>query len=289
MATTTETSTSIASHAATTPSVPSPFTSRYEIRRLSEKDIPIALAIVLHTNVYNSPVWSVTYPNGKAQRCYSGFAKNCEYLVRHQITDGHCFGVFDTEYQYRTKEAEAAGGKVLWDPSKTDATGSELDEQIDSPMMSVALSYDAHNALDMEQLMPLLELLPLYGAIHHRLDTNDPRDPASFAVTARGQVLKRNATSTRTKAQHGGITKKMANWLMAYARDQGYGFINIECFSEAVNHIWTNPTDMTMRGDIVCAFHTEDYTEVDEKGRIIFPFNGAVQRMSRVYLALNAA
>ena len=289
MATTVETTTARGNQAATTPSYPSPFTSRYEIRRLTEKDIPIAHAIALHTNVFNSPIWPITYPNDKAQRCYSGFAKHCEYLFRHQIMDGHSFGVFDTEYQYRTKEAEAAGGKVLWDISKTEATADELDEQIDSPMVSVALSYDAHNALDMEQLMGLLELLPLYGAIFHRLDITDPRDPESLKVTARGQVLKRNATSTRTKAQNAGITKKMANWLMAYARDQGYGFINIECFSEAVGHIWTNPTDKTMRGDVICAFRTEDYTELDDKGRIIFPFNGVVQRLSRVYFALKAA
>lgn len=286
MATTTETTTARGSHAATTPS---PFTSRYEIRRLTEKDIPVAQAIVVHTNVFNSAIWPIAYPNDKAKRCYDGFAKPCEYLFRHQIMDGHSFGVFDTEYKYRTKEAEAAGGKVLWDITKTDATGDELDEQIDSPIMSVALSYDAHNAIDMEQLMGLLGLLPLYGAIFHRLDITDPRDPESLKVTARGQVLKRNATSTRTKAQNAGITKKMANWLMAYAREQGYGFINIECFSEAVNHIWTNPTDKTMRGDLICAFHTEDYTELDEQGRIFFPFNGAVQRMSRVYLALNTA
>jgi len=203
--------------------------------------------------------------------------------------DGQSFAVLDTQYEYRTKEAEAAGGKVLWDTSNPDATGEELDDLIDSPIVSVALSYDASNALDMPQLMPLLEVLPLYGAIFHRLDITDPRDPATFAATAHGQILKRNSTSTRKTADGKGITKKMANWLIAYAKERGYQAINIECFHEAVEHIWRNPTVPGTRGDRICAFRTEDYTEVDEKtGRIIEPFGNVRQRLSRVYLTLNA-
>lgn len=283
----TQTTTAHASPSAATAILPSPFASRYEIRRLTEEDITVATAIVILTNVMNSPVWSVCYPHDKAQRCYDGLEKG-EYLARHQIMDGHSFGVFDTHYQCRTDSAAAAGGAVHWDTSNKNATAEELDAQIDSPMVSVALSYDAHNTLDMARLMPLLEVLPLYGAIFHRLDITDPRDPPTFTATARGQILKRNATSTRLCAEGRGVTKKMANWLMEYAREQGYGFINIECFSEAVHHIWTTPSDTGMRGDCICAFHTEDYTEVDDQGRIILPFGDARQRLSRVYVALDA-
>lgn len=43
-----------------------------------------------------------------------------------------------------------------------------------------------------------------------------------------------------------------------------------------------------MRSDCVCAFNTADFTDVDKEGKIIYPFNGAAQKVSRVCLALNA-
>jgi hypothetical protein len=285
MATTTETKTTRTSLSSMPPS---PFTSRFEIRRLTEKDIPVVSAILITTNLYDSPVWPICYPDNITQRCYEG-VQAADYLVRHQINDGQSFGVFDTEYKYKTAEAEAAGGLVLWDETKLDATAQELDAQIDSPMVSIALSYDAHNALDMEKMGPLMAALPLFGPVYHRLEICDPRDQATLAVSGRGEVLKRNATSTRTSMNGLGVTKKMANWLMAYAKGEGYKHINIECIHDKVTYIWSNPVDKTMRGDVVSAFRTDDYTEVDDEGRIVLPFRGAKQRITKIYVTLNAA
>lgn len=279
------TSTASSPAVATTPSLPSPFKARYEIRRLSEKDLQVALAIVVHTNVFRSPIFALAQPEGKQQRCYDGLRLGA-YLIEHQIASGHSFGVFDTEYQYRTAEAAAQGGAVLWDPTKLDATAEELDDQIDSPMMSVAVSYDGFNHLDMARLAPLLGLLPLYGTIFGRLNLLDPRDEATFTAKQPGEILMRNGTSTRAKAEGNKIMKLMANWLMAYAKEQGYRAMNIECFNEAVDKVWANPTTSGVRAQRICAFHADEYTEVDADGKLVNPFAPATSRLSRVWVTL---
>jgi hypothetical protein len=289
MATTTETVTKTANDIATSHDLPSPFSSRYEIRRLTEKDVPVAAAIMLHTNIFSSTVWTHVYPEHSTRLniIYDGIPA-ADYLVRHQVLSGHSFGVFDTEYKYRTSSAKAASGELQWDlTNRPNLTAEELDAQIDSPIMSIALSYDGFNPLDMSQLADLIGLLPLYGAIFHRFDTTDPRDPESYKPTAEKQILMRNSTSTRVPAQGLGIMSKMANWLMLYAQKQGFKHINIEAFSEVVGQVWRNPKGKGMSATEPTAFRVEDFKAVNEKGEIYRPFGEkCVQRVCRVFVNL---
>ena len=247
----------------------------------------VVSAIVVHTNLFNSTVWVNAFPDLKqrVQKAYDGL-EAADYLVRHQINSGHSFGVFDTEYKYRTASGEAAGGEVKWDQSNTSATAQELDDLIDSPLVSHALSYDGFNALDMEKLGPLLGLLPQYGAIFHRFDITDPRDPENFKPTGLNQVLMRNSTCTRTVAEGKGIMSKLANWLMLYAQQNGYKSINIECFDERVGHVWRNPKNKGMTAEEPTAFHVEDFKSVDENGKIFPLFGNAKHRACRVWVTL---
>lgn len=290
MATTTTTTattngTSNTGAVATTSTLPSPFPPRYEIRYLTEADIPIASAMVIHSNTYNSGVWSKCYPTDQAQRCYDGIPA-ADYLVRHQINSGMSFGVFDTQYQYRDPASASKGGALLWDSSKPNATADELEAQMDSPMVSIALSYDGFNHLDMEKLGPLIALLPLYGAIFHRLGITEPRDPKTFTATAPGQILMRNATATRTRAQGQGIMSGMANWLMAFAKEKGYKHINIEAFDAKVARVWLNPKTPSVTAVQTTALSTEDYTELDEQGNVWNPFLDAKEKCCRVWVTL---
>ena len=70
------------------------------------------------------------------------------------IGSGHSFGAFDRHYTYRTKEAEAAGGAVLWDLSTPQSDSAALLAGIDSPLCSVALAYDASVPMDMARMAP---------------------------------------------------------------------------------------------------------------------------------------
>jgi len=92
---------------------PSNLLPRYEIRQLTEKHTGWANAIVVHSNVFHSPVWSLLYPEHKAARAFAGTAA-MRYPCDHQISSGMSFGVFDTEYKYKRPESEATGGALYW-------------------------------------------------------------------------------------------------------------------------------------------------------------------------------
>ncbi|EXJ73681.1 uncharacterized protein A1O5_03443 [Cladophialophora psammophila CBS 110553] len=271
---------------AATATNPTNLPRRYEIRRLTEEHLPMAAAVVLHSNMFYSPVWPVCYPEEKTARIYQGY-KAADYLVRHQINSGHSFGVFDLEYQFKREESKP-NGKLYWDMKDTTLDKDQLQDQMDFPLVSVALAYDAFNELDMEKIGPLVECLPLFGTIYHVLGSSDPRDEASWKPTAEKQVLMRNATSTRHDAEGKGIMKALAQFLMRYAAEQGFRAIQIECLADAVNKVWSQPPP-PFKSTIVCEFNTGDYeedVEVDGTTKKIKPFGEAKQRATKIYCEL---
>lgn len=198
--------------------------------------------------------------------------KAMDYLVTHQIDSGMSFGVFDTEYEYKTEEAKAAGGKLLWDLDNVkekdlNAAGKELLKQMDFPLVSVALSYDGANALDMSKMGPLMACLPHFGLVYQILGGNDTRDPASWAPTGPKQVLMRNATATRHDYEGEKIMGGLARWLMREAAKEGYRGIQIECLSDAVTHVWSTAEE-PFKGDVVSSF--ECGTWKNEEGEVAF-------------------
>ena len=272
---------------ATTALNPSHLPPRYEIRRLTEKELPWISAVVMHTNIFHNKFWSTLYPEGLVKRYYAGFDA-CHYLVKHQVESGHSFGVFDTEYKYKTEEARKEGGKLLWDLNNTEATGEDLLRQMDFPLVSVALAYDGINALDMEQMQPLLDVLPLFGLVYHVLEELDPRDPSSWKPKGPNEVLMRNATSTRHDYEGRGLMKKLAQWLMRYADGQGFRGIQIECLNDAVAYVWSHPPE-PYKGIVVSEFDSDKYTEeqeVDGVKQQVHPFGAAVQHQSKIYVEL---
>jgi len=265
---------------------PTNLPSRYEIRKLTEAHIPWAKSIVFHSNMFYSPVWPVVYPEDRTARVYEGF-RAADYLVRHQIQSGYSFGVFDLEYQFRREESKP-DGKLYWDLKDTSLSADQLQDQMDFPLVSVALAYDGINALDMEKLGPLIACLPLFGTFYHVLEERDPRG-GSWKPTAEKQVLMRNATSTRHDVEGKGVMKKLAQFLMRYAAEQGFRGIQIECLADAVTRVWSNPPP-PFKATIVSEFSCDDYYENEEVNgstKKVRPFGDQVkQRAAKVFVDL---
>ena len=258
--------------------------SRYEIRVLEPKHIEWAIAIVMHSNIFHSPVWPVLYPDRKTKRAYDGF-KHANYLVKHQIDSGYSLGVFDKEYRFRRQESAATDGAIYWDTADEGVDGDKLLEQMDFPLVSVALAYDSFNSLDMDKMAGLMGVLPVFGTVYHVLEVNDKRDAKAWQANGPGEVLFRNATSTRREYEGKGIMKALAQYMMRKTAAEGFRGIQIECLSDAVTHVWSNPPP-PFRGEVVSEFHTTTYEEKDENGATTHPFRPAEQRGTKVYCTL---
>ncbi|KAL9082643.1 MAG: hypothetical protein Q9165_008826 [Trypethelium subeluteriae] len=187
-----------------------------------------------------------------------------DYLVRHQVNSGFSFGVFDLEYKFRNPKSEATEGALYWETTDLEATPEKLLEQMDFPLCSVALSYDGHHPLEMAQMLPAIQKLPLFGTLYHALEELDPRPADSWKATAEKQVLMRNATSTRKDYEGQGLMKKQAQWLMREADRTGYRGIQIECVHDAVSGTWLN-SPKPYKSTLVCKFDTETYEQKDEE------------------------
>jgi hypothetical protein len=272
------------------PSNPSALKPRYEIRRLEPKHAEWAAAIVSHSNDFYSPLWPVIYPERNGQDTIK-MSHDADYLVMHQINSGLSFGVFDTEYVFKREESKATEGKLYWDvsePSVKESQGLEAEaqrllQQMDFPLVSVALAYDAFNALDMSKMKPLLVALPHFGIAYHALEEGDSRDPESWKPKGPNEVLFRNATSTRRDYEGLGIMAQLARWLMREADAKGFRGIQIEAFNDAVTHVWSHP-EAPYKGTIVSELHTDTWK--DEEGKLAFA--PAHCRLTKIYVNLKA-
>ncbi|KAF2464338.1 uncharacterized protein BDR25DRAFT_307318 [Lindgomyces ingoldianus] len=271
-----------------TPSNPSSLKSRYSIRKLEPKHGPWAAAIIIHSNLFHSPVWPVLYPKNITENVHKSLAA-ASYLVDHQITSGMSFGVFDDEYVFKRPESEEVGGKLYWDDNEKsveetqglEAESLRLAEQMDFPLVSVALSYDSSDPLDFDKMGPLLACLPHFGLIYHILAELDSRDPASWQAKAHNEVLFRNATSTRREYEGEKLMSGLARWLMREADVRGWRGIQIECVHDKVSYTWANP-EKPYKGTIVSKFDTKTWT--NEEGKKAF--EPADQVITKVYVDL---
>lgn len=264
---------------------PTKLSARYEIRQLTPAEIPWAAAIVCHSNTFYSPVWTVAYTSDHTARIYKMHAV-CDYLIRHQVNSGMSFGIFDLEYKFKRPESAATGGKLYWDENNLEAGKEELLEQMDFPLASVALAYDGINEMDMPRMMPLIELLPLFGTIYGELAARDQRDPAEWKPKGHGEVLMRGGTSTRGDYEGKGLMKKLAHWVMREVDGRGYRGIQIECAHDAVNHVWLNPPK-PFRGELISSLDTAEYWKEDEEGKKVKPFGeAATQVVTKIYVTL---
>ena len=278
---------SVPNTAVPTPSNPSTLPPRFAIRQLGPQHSDWASAIVIHSNLFHSPVWPALYPSAITARVHKA-AKAASYLVDHQIHSGLSYGVFDTQYLFKNANSAETDGKLYWDENEAsvqdteglEAESKRLIRQMDFPLVSVALSYDPINALDMAQMGPLMDTMPHFGPLFHYLETLDTRDPAVYTPKAAGEVLFRHATSTRQDYVDHHLMSGTARWLMREAALKGFRGIQIEALHDKVTHVWSKP-EPPFKGHIVSQV---DMASFEDNG--VKPFEPATQVASKVFVDL---
>ncbi|KAK5992682.1 hypothetical protein PT974_06097 [Cladobotryum mycophilum] len=253
--------------------------SRYDIRTLEPKHSEWVAAIIAHSMILHSPAWSVVYANNATQQTYL-FVKALKYHVDKNIASGLSLGVFDNEYRFKREESAAAGGGLYWDESDESADGAKLLEQMDFPLVSVALSDDSFLGPDEAKMRPLIEALPDFIPVKEMFGREDTRDAGSWEAKGAGEDY-----------QGKGLMKALAHRTMRDAAERGFRAIMIDSMADAVKHVWANPPP-PFRSEIVCSWNVWDCV-VDgegegegEAGEKRYPFRPSKQESARVYCIL---
>lgn len=246
--------------------------ARYQIRKLTPADLDWAKAIITHSNLFNSPVWSVLYPDKgtEAPRAYNMF-RTLDYHHLHSINSGHSYGVFDTEYVFKRPESAATGGKLYWDFENLSATGVDLLDQMDFPLVHVALGYDAFEPMDLARLGEFVSYLPELGILFKILEEQDPRDPEEKKPKAKGEAIIRSGTCTRGGYERLGLTKGVAHWYMKEKAREGFRSIQIDSAAKAVDTVWGNPP-APFTAQVTNGFETRELEVEGEDGVKRKPF-----------------
>ncbi|PGH05339.1 hypothetical protein GX51_03060 [Blastomyces parvus] len=270
-------------------SKPTTLPPRFEIRQLGPEHIEWAKALHCHSNSFISPVWPKLHPEFPPWVVYDSYAA-FDHLIRHQVESGLSYGVFDTEYKFKNPESAKTGGKLYWQKPTTDAereatTQASLLEQMDFPLVSIALSFDDFYPLDMEKMMPLFSISPAFPFILGQINAADIKGPDFGKPSGPGQIIQRNSTATREDYNGMGLMKSLAHWLMRELAGKGYKGIKIEGFSDAVFHVWTQPPQ-PYKAEVLSQINLKDFAgEVESMGEKI-TLNYVDQAISRIYVAL---
>ncbi|KAK3349255.1 hypothetical protein B0T25DRAFT_547543 [Lasiosphaeria hispida] len=258
--------------------------SRYEIHTLGPEHVDWANAIVMHSTLFASPVWTNIYPEEsvRTEKCYTMF-KLATYMINHQITSGLSLGIFDKEYTFKYPESAATGGKLYWDLDDKSADSAKLVAQMDFPLVSVALAYDSITPFDAAQVAPMLAMFPLLGVRNRVLQERDARDPRTWQAAGPRQVLARNGSATKVGEGGRGLMKILARHMMRKAADEGFRGIQIVCLHDAVNHVWAHPPE-PFKGEVVARFNCAE----DEDEEVRRSFQGSTQDITKVYVTLKS-
>lgn len=259
--------------------------SRFVVRPLDVSHMEWVSAIFTHSHLFHNKAWRAWLPDKNFTALAYEVLKTCDYLIRHQLESGYSLGMFDTEYQFKRSESSKTGGKLWWNAKDISVDGKMLLEQMDFPLVSIALAYDSFNPLDPAAMGPLLTSLPQTKDIFGILAALDPRDPTTWQATGPGQVLFRNATNTRHDYEGLGLMSKMAREMMFTSAEQGFRAIQIECMNNPVTHVWSHPPP-PFKGELISEFQTRTYEEEDEDGNMVAKLGSADQRMTKIYVTL---
>lgn len=257
-----------------------PLPPRYEIRTLTPDHIDWANAIVMHSTAFASPVWSKLYPDDHTSLCYNLF-RHSNHLISHAVNSGLSLGIFDTEYTFKRPESAATGGKLYWDLEDGDADEEKLQQQMDFPLLSVAMAFDAFHPIDTTQLEPLVGVMPLLAERNRILNERDTRDPKSWEATGPGQVVLRNSTATRAGEEGKGFMGILARHMMRECAARGFRGIQIQCLHDSVHRVWSCPPG-PFGAEVVARFGCGR----DGDGEVRRLFGGSVQEVSKVYVTL---
>ncbi|KAK2771837.1 hypothetical protein FQN53_004876 [Emmonsiellopsis sp. PD_33] len=253
---------------------------RFEVRRLRLEHRRWAAAIVAHSNMSSAPIWPRAYPENITARCLQIF-NNAEPLVTHRIESGMCFGVFDKEYNFKRPESAQTGGALYWAANDTTAPMDQLLEQMDFPLVSVAISYDYFTRFEVERPIQYVNALPLFPRLSAGVDAIKKFDTPAAA----GEVLSRSSTCTRDDYTGHGIMTKLAHYLMREAASEGYREIIVDSSHDAVTRVWANPPS-PFKGEKFCEVNVKDFEEEKGPDGKVFKFDHIDQLFTRIRVTL---
>ena len=257
--------------------------SRYELRTLTLDHIEWASAIFTHGMLHQNRLWAGTTTTEEAAAGTYRMLDLGNPIMEHQIRSGHSLGIFDKEYKFKRPESEATGGKLYWDSKDMTATGADLLEQMDFPLISVAMSYDLSDPPP--DPIGWIDCCPHAVQVFGELEEKDRRDPEVSKATGPNQVLMRLGTATRADVMGLKLMKKMAHFVMRKAADDGFRGIDIECFSPAVTHVWSNPPS-PFQGLVVSEVDTDEFEVTNDNGEKVYPLVHAHTKISKVFVTL---
>ncbi|KAK3331376.1 hypothetical protein B0H66DRAFT_546417 [Apodospora peruviana] len=270
---------------------------RYEIRTLvGPEHAKWACALVTHCSIFASPVFSkvhtTTSTQSRTQLCYAMF-RTALYQMSHQVDSGLSLGIFDTEYQFKRHVSAETGGKLYWDLENDASTSTRSEqfedqlllEQMDFPLVSVALAYDSFCPLDPTKLQPLYDLFPLIPLRNKATDKRDHRNPAEWQATGPGEVLFRGGTATKAGEEGKGFMKKLSWYMMRKAAaDWRFRGIQIGTVHDAVSSVWSRPP-APFTAEVVVRFKCKDDDDDEELRKC---FEGSDQEVTMIYVTLKA-
>ncbi|KAK4143932.1 uncharacterized protein C8A04DRAFT_11935 [Dichotomopilus funicola] len=246
----------------------------YYIAQLRAEHLPWVQAIVAHTMSFDSPVWSrVDYPDGgPTQRAYDMYHA-METSSLQSIKSELSYGVFWAGHRPNST------GTLHWDFTNPHATRAQLLEQMDFPLVSIAMSKDVAesssttvNPLPSSTTItthkPWAAIVDGHRDISDTLKALDPRRPSLYSPTAKGLVARRSGTHTRGDHANRGLAKALAHFIMHRVLcELGYQAILIHAGGEGLNRVWLNPpAGEGFRAEEVSKFDTKGYVrEADGK------------------------
>lgn len=206
------------------------------IRPLTPEDAEWATAVSSHGGRFHSPLWSNIYPDRGTEDTYRLFAC-ARPLMLHCIESGMSLGAFDTRYRFRRAESEAVGGKLYWDPKNREHSGQQLLEEMDFPLVHVALAFNADNPPTAEMMADVLKVMPLWTWFSEKLSQSNHTEEQTHP----SKVLKRVGTDTRYDYTGKKIMRQVAHFQIGLAKKKGYTRIDIDSAHPAVTKVWMNP------------------------------------------------
>ncbi|KAH6633936.1 hypothetical protein B0J18DRAFT_414782 [Chaetomium sp. MPI-SDFR-AT-0129] len=282
----------------------------YYIAQLRAEHLPWVQAIVAHTMSFDSPVWSrVHYPDGgPTQRAYDMYHA-METSSLQSIKSGLSYGVFWAEHRPKSSpatpdQAESANtetdnsstGALHWDFTNPHATRGQLLEQMDFPLVSIAMSKDAAesssttvNPLSSTTTTtthkPWAAIVDGHRDISDTLKALDPRRPSLYSPASKGLVARRSGTHTRGDHANRGLAKALAHFIMhKVLRELGYQAILIHAGGEGLNRVWLNPpAGEGFRAEEVSKFDTKGYVREADGKRV---FGDAEVVSKRIWVTL---
>lgn len=222
-----------------------PLREGYEIRQLTVEHLEWVKAIVGHTMSFDSPIWSKRYPNDQAGRAYK-MAEAIGPSSLSCIESGLSYGVFIRGWTPRYPDTKP-GGELRWNTRDLAASREKLLEQMDFPLVSIAMSKDwasPKSTGSAEAQLSWADVVEGHALLADTLKARDqsgkvwspPKDPKYL-----GKVLKRSGTHTRGDHISKGLAKALAHFVMRDAAAKGFQGILIHTGSVGVHGIWENP------------------------------------------------